>query len=109
MAPEVPAWKVRLEDPAAPLYPVSVVADLLEVDVQVVRRYDVAGITSAERSEGNQRRYSREDIAALAHALGLAEEGMSKQAIARILALEQEVAALRAQADASGERGRRGG
>lgn len=90
-------WQARLDDPSEALYPVSVVADLLEVDPQVVRRYDAAGITQAERTDGNQRRYSRNDIAALAYAIALAEEGMSISAISRILALENEVAQLRRQ------------
>lgn len=89
------AWEARLEDPAEPLYAIAVVADLLNVDTQVVRRYEAAGIASVERNDGNQRRFSRNDIAALAYAIDMANEGISVNAVARIVELEREVAELR--------------
>jgi DNA-binding transcriptional MerR regulator len=102
MPRKIPSWQARLDDPTEALYPVAVVADLLDVDPQVIRRYDAAGITNAERSEGNQRRYSRNEIAALAHATSLADQGLSRSAIVRIVALEHEVADLRRQIEEQG-------
>ena len=89
------AWEARLQDPAEPLYAIAVVADLLNVDTQVVRRYEAAGIANIERNAGNQRRYSRNDIAAIARAIDMANDGISVNAVARIVELEREVAELR--------------
>ena len=98
-------WERRLDDEDEPVYPIGVVADLLRVSVQVVRRYDDDAIVEPERSEGGHRRYSRRDIARLAHILQLADEGVSLPGIKRILALEEELRAREADgAGAAGER-----
>ncbi len=76
------------------MYTIGVVSDLLDVDVQAIRRYDDAGIVRPDRSDSGQRRYSRTDIARLAHALELAGEGVTLPGIKRILDLESEVADL---------------
>jgi MerR family transcriptional regulator/heat shock protein HspR len=68
-----------------------VVADLLGVSVQVVRRYDDEALVEPERSEGGQRRYSRRDIERLAHVLELADEGISLMGIRRIIELERQL------------------
>lgn len=79
------------------MYTIGVVADLLDVSVQVVRRYDEPEMVAPDRSEGGQRRYSRRDIARLARILALADEGISPAGIKRILALEAELSAARDQ------------
>lgn len=84
-------WEERLDDHDAPVYPIGVVADLLDVSVQVVRRYDDVDVVEPERSDGGQRRYSRRDIARLAHVLELAGEGISVAGIRRILDLERQL------------------
>lgn len=89
--PGVKDWQRRLDDHDEPMYPVGVVADLLNVSVQVVRRYDDGAMVQPERSEGGQRRYSRRDIARLAHILQLADEGISIAGIKRILVLEAQL------------------
>jgi DNA-binding transcriptional MerR regulator len=88
---DVKEWEQRLDDWDEPVYPIGVVADLLRVSVQVIRRYDDDAMVEPERSEGGQRRYSRHDIARLAHILQLAEEGISVAGIKRILTLEQQL------------------
>lgn len=90
------AWHDKLSDETYPLYTISVVADLLDVDVQVVRRLDQAGI-APDRSEGGHRRYSRADVERLAYALDLSSQGMTRDAIFRILELESEVERLQRQ------------
>lgn len=84
-------WRARLEDEAEPVYPIGVVAELLEVSVQVVRRYDEPDLVAPERTAGGQRRYARRDIARLARVLELSEQGVSAPGIKRILALEDEL------------------
>jgi MerR family transcriptional regulator/heat shock protein HspR len=89
-------WAERLDDPDEPLYTIAVVAELLEVDQQIVRRLEGEGLMSTARSEGNQRRYSRRDVERLARALDLVEQGMTRTAVVRILVLEARVAELEA-------------
>ena len=86
-----PDWQKRLDDPAEPLYTLAVVSDLLGVDPQTVRRMDIPQVSRPARPSGNQRRYSRNDVMLVAHAFQLSREGLSMAAIARALALEQEV------------------
>lgn len=92
-------WERQLDDENASVYPIGVVAELLDSDVQAIRRYDDAGVVQPERSDSGQRRYSRRDIARLAHVLELAGEGVTLAGIKRILELESEVAALQEQTE----------
>jgi MerR family transcriptional regulator, heat shock protein HspR len=94
---ELESWERRLGDPAEPLFTMAVVADLLGLDQQALRRLEV-GLLEAARSSGNHRRYSRDDIALLAYAARLADEGLTKPAISRVISLEQQVAHLAAAA-----------
>jgi hypothetical protein len=89
-------WADRLDDPDEPLYTIAVVADLLDVDQQIVRRLEGEGLMSTARSEGNQRRFSRRDVERLARALDLVEQGMTRTAVVRIIVLEARVAELEA-------------
>ncbi len=85
-------WERALDDPDTPLYTVGVVAELVGVDPQVVRGYDRRGLVEPDRVDSGHRRYSRRDIARLAHALDLADEGITRAGIERILALEDRLA-----------------
>lgn len=91
----MPGWEARLDDQDRSVYPIGVVADLLNTNVQALRRYDSAEIVQPERSDGGQRRYSRRDVERLARVLSLAEEGIPANGIKRILDLEQEIAQAR--------------
>lgn len=90
-------WRTRLDDEHAPLFPVGMVADLLCVSPQVIRRFDA--IVATERSEGGQRRYSRADIAVLERALDLADSGYPLEGIERLLDLEGQVDSLSERID----------
>lgn len=94
-----PSWDERLDDEEEPLYPIGVVAELLDVTVQVVRRYDDSGVVSPARSDGGQRRYSRNDIARLARVVEMSDEGISSAGIRRILELEAELEDLKGDQD----------
>ncbi len=85
-------WEATLDDPAAPLYTVGVVAELVGVDPQVVRGYDRRGLIEPTRSESGQRRYSRNDVARLSRAMELAGDGVSSAGIERVLELEDRLA-----------------
>lgn len=84
-------WERTLDDPSEALYTVGVVAELMDVDPQVVRGYDQRGIVTPTRSDTGQRRYSREDIQRLSRAMDLADEGIPTAGIERILELEDEL------------------
>ncbi|MBW3602183.1 MAG: MerR family transcriptional regulator [Actinobacteria bacterium] len=90
-------WQRRLADEEAPLYTIGVVAELLEVSVQIVRRYDDEGFVRPERTRAGQRRYSRSDIARLARVLRLAAENIPVSGIMRILELEDRLEAQRGE------------
>ena len=80
-----------LDDSTHALFTVGVVAELLGIDVQIVRRYDSEGLVTPDRSGGHQRRYSRDDISRLARAVLLAEEGIPMIGIRRIIELEDRL------------------
>lgn len=80
-----------LDDPDEPLYTVGVVADLMNVDAQVIRGYDKRGLVEPGRSDAGHRRYSRADIQRLSRAMKLADEGIPAAGIERILGLEDEL------------------
>ena len=90
-------WHVRLDDPNEPLFTLAVVSELFGVDPQVIRRLDKAGVSAAQRTEGNHRRYSRNDIEAIGQAFSMRRDGMAHNAMAQIIALQHQVAALRAE------------
>jgi len=90
-------WEQRLADEDTPVYPIGMVAELLDVPVTTVRRYDDAELVSPTRSQGRQRRYSRRNIARLSRILRLAAEGIPIAGIKRILDLEDELAEVRSQ------------
>ena len=52
-----------LDDENAPLYTVGQVAGILGVQPAFLRRLDVEEVVQPARSEGRQRRYSRQDPA----------------------------------------------
>ena len=77
----------------------AVAAELLGVDDQTLRRLGQAIRHDSARTSGNQRRYSRNDLAALAQASHLADQGHSAASLGRILELEQELRRLTADRD----------
>src|SRR5437763_2925335 len=89
--------RLALDDGDAPLYSVGQVAGMLDVQPAYLRRLDVEQVVQPARSDGGQRRYSRNDIALLQHVNQMVGTGMTLAGIRRILVLEAEVAALKQQ------------
>lgn len=87
------------DDPNLPKYSISVAADLSGVPVQQLRRMEEGGLLSPQRSEGNSRRYSDNDLRQIASAADLAEEGVNAAGIRLVLELRAELEALRAEVD----------
>ena len=80
----------------APVFVISVAAELAGMHPQTLRQYDRLGLVNPDRSAGGGRRYSARDVALLREVQRLSqEEGVNLAGIKRIIALEQEVENLR--------------
>lgn len=78
-----------------PLYVISVAAELAGMHPQTLRSYDRLGLVRPGRA-GRARRYSPRDVAQLREIAQLSQqEGVGLAGIARILALQRELAQLR--------------
>ena len=89
-----------LDDADLPLFTVGQVAGMLEIQQAFLRRLDQHQVVRPSRSEGGQRRYSRNEITIVQYVVGLADEGMTLAAIRRVLSLEDRVRELEAERDA---------
>ena len=82
----------------APVYVISVAAELAGMHPQTLRQYDRLGIVSPGRTSGRGRRYSMRDVQTLREVQRLSQEsGINLAGIKRILELELEVEQLREQ------------
>ena len=79
------------------VYVISVAAELAGIHPQTLRIYDRRGLVQPARTGGGSRRYSDADIEKLRRVHELTSEGMNLDGVERVLALEAEVARLRAQ------------
>src|SRR3954466_10005998 len=80
----------------APLFVISVAAQLAGMHAQTLRSYDREGLVSPGRTSGGGRRYSRRDIELLREVQRLSQdEGVNRAGIRRIIELEAQVVALR--------------
>src|SRR6478752_6222648 len=82
----------------APLFVISVAAQLAGMHAQTLRSYDREGLVSPGRTTGGGRRYSRRDIELLREVQKLSQDdGVNRAGIRRIMQLESQVDALRAR------------
>ena len=87
-------------DPDAPIFVISVAAQLAGMHPQTLRQYDRLGLVSPGRAAGRGRRYSARDVASLREVQRLSqEEGVNLAGIKRILELELENRALSEQTE----------
>jgi MerR family transcriptional regulator/heat shock protein HspR len=85
------------DDTSRPMFTVGQVADMLDVQQAFLRRLESHHLVTPGRSEGNQRRYSRDDIDRVSHICGLIDEGLTLAGVSRVLELQAEVAQLKAE------------
>jgi len=83
----------------APVYVISVAAQLAGLHAQTLRAYDRLGLVVPGRAPGGGRRYSARDIGMLREVQRLSNEGINLEGIRRVLDLELEVARLRRKLD----------
>ena len=85
-------------DRDAPVFVISVAAQLAGMHPQTLRTYDRMGLVCPRRTAGRGRRYSARDISALRLIQRLSQdEGINLEGIRRILHLENELDEMRAQ------------
>lgn len=91
-----PGAGVQVVDRDAPIFVISVAAQLAGMHPQTLRTYDRMGLVSPRRTAGRGRRYSPRDVAKLRLIQRLSQdEGINLQGIRRILELEAELDSLR--------------
>ena len=79
----------------APVFVISVAAELAGMHAQTLRQYDRLGLVSPGRTRGGGRRYSPRDVALLREGQRLSQEdGVNLAGIKRIIDLESQVGAL---------------
>src|SRR5919109_5571715 len=78
------------------VYVISVAAELAGVHPQTLRVYERKGLLSPERTSGNTRRYSAQDIARLRRIQELTQgEGVNLAGAKKILRLEEQLDRMR--------------
>jgi len=87
------------DDENTPLYTVGQVADLLAIKQAFLRRVDELQVVSPQRSAGGQRRYTRYEIRVIQQVVTMADEGITLQAIRRIIELERRLAVVTRERD----------
>jgi MerR family transcriptional regulator/heat shock protein HspR len=79
----------------APVFVISVAAQLAGMHAQTLRQYDRLGLVTPGRTPGGGRRYSPRDVALLREVQRLSQEdGVNLAGIKRIIDLESQVEAL---------------
>jgi MerR family transcriptional regulator/heat shock protein HspR len=82
----------------APVFVISVAAELAGMHAQTLRQYDRLGLVSPGRTSGGGRRYSPRDVALLREVQRLSQEdGVNLAGIKRIIDLESRVEALQSR------------
>lgn len=83
--------------PDAPIYVISVAAQLTGLHPQTLRTYERMGLITPGRTGGGGRRYSHRDLELLRSIAELTSSGIGIEGVRRILELEHQVAALQAR------------
>ena len=85
------------EDRNLPFFTMGQVSEMLDVQQAFLRRIEDFELVLPERSGGNQRRYSRDDIDRVSQVMSLVDEGLTLAGVRRVLDLQAEVASLKAE------------
>src|ERR1700759_2053587 len=82
----------------APVFVISIAAQLAGMHAQTLRQYDRLGLVSPGRTGGGGRRYSARGVAVLREVQRLSQdEGVNLAGIKRVIELESQVDALRSR------------
>ncbi len=80
-----------LEDRAKPLFTIGQVADLTGMPAATLRRLEGERFVAPHRSDGGQRRYSRDEIDRLHEIRRLTDEGVTLPGVRKVLELRRRV------------------
>jgi MerR family transcriptional regulator, heat shock protein HspR len=83
-------------DDDAPVFAISIAAQIAGLHPQTLRQYDRLGLVSPERLGGRNRLYSLRDVGRLREVSQLSADGVNLAGIQRILALQAELERARA-------------
>jgi DNA-binding transcriptional MerR regulator len=89
--------RLSIDDTDAPVFTIGQVSAMLTVQPAFLRRLDQHDVVRPARSDGGQRRYSRNQIDQVVEVCTLIDEGLTLVGIRRVLALEARVAELEAE------------
>jgi MerR family transcriptional regulator, heat shock protein HspR len=81
------------------VFAISVAAELAGLHPQTLRIYEREGLVEPSRSTGGTRRYSGEDVERLRLIAALTTAGLNLAGVKRVIALEAELAEMRATID----------
>lgn len=87
----------RLDNEDYPSVTMGRAAELIGVQPAFLRRLDAAGVLSPTRTDGNHRLYSRRQLELATRLRSLVDEGLSLDAAARIVGLEDDLGAAHAR------------
>jgi MerR family transcriptional regulator/heat shock protein HspR len=83
------------------VYVISVAAELTGVHPQTLRVYERKGLLDPSRTEGGSRRFSEQDLDKLRHIQSLTNAGLNLEGVRRVMELEEEVARLERELEAT--------
>jgi MerR family transcriptional regulator/heat shock protein HspR len=83
------------------VYVISVAAELAGVHPQTLRVYERKGLLDPSRTQGGSRRFSEQDLERLRRIQHLTNEGLNLEGVRRVLELQDEVARLRRELEAT--------
>jgi len=83
------------------VYVISVAAELAGVHPQTLRVYERKGLLDPSRTQGGSRRFSEQDLERLRQIQHLTNEGLNLEGVRRVLELQDEVARLRRELEAT--------
>ena len=87
----------QLDDGDYPAFTMGQAAQLLGVQAAFLRSLDVAGVVAPQRSDGGHRRYSRRQLEVARRMRELFDQGMTLEAAARIVELQDQLDTARAR------------
>lgn len=86
-----------MESQTQAVFPISVAAGLVQMEIQNLRVYEKRGLVAPQRTPGGTRLYSRDDLERLTEIRILLGDGLNLAGIATVLALRLEVRDLKSE------------
>jgi DNA-binding transcriptional MerR regulator len=82
-------WRQVEKQPGSNNFTMGIAVKLTGIDPYRIRKYEEGGLLAPERTEGNQRLFSENDIEIIKQAARLEDEGINIEGIKAILAMRR--------------------